>query len=116
MTSTVATPNLIPLMPGAAKRFRVIAVAEAVSWLGLLVGMGFKYGPTDNQIGVEIFGPIHGAVFILYLLAALLCIRTLNWGFGTTTLAVAAAVPPFFTLFFEMWARRTGRLVAPRPT
>jgi integral membrane protein len=116
MTSTVATPNSTPVMPGAAKRFRVIAIAEAFSWLGLLIGMGFKYGPTDNPIGVEIFGPIHGAVFILYLLAALLCIRPLHWGFGTTVLALAAAVPPFFTLFFEMWALRTGRLGVPRPT
>jgi hypothetical protein len=52
----------------------------------------------------------------LYLLAALLCIRPLHWGFGTTVLALVAAVPPFFTLFFEMWVLRTGRLGVPRPT
>lgn len=97
-------------MPGAAVRFRIVAIAEAISWLGLFIGMYFKYGAVDNPIGVKIFGPIHGAIFVLYLLAALLCIRPLKWGVGTTLLALVASVPPFFTLIFEMWASRTGRL------
>jgi len=113
MTSTVASSESNQSMPGAAKRFRIIAIAEAFSWLGLLIGMAFKYGPPDNAIGVEIFGPIHGGVFLLYLLAALLCIRPLKWGFWTTAIALAAAFPPFFTLLFEMWALRTGRLGVP---
>jgi len=116
MTLTVASSTLTHSMPGAAKRFRIIAIVEAFSWLGLLIGMGFKYGPAKNPIGVEVFGPIHGGIFLLYLLAALLCIRPLKWGFWTTVLAVAAAFPPFFTLFFEMWALRTGRLDVPRRT
>lgn len=91
-------------------RFRVVAIAEAISWLGLLIGMLFKYSAIDNPIGVKIFGPIHGAIFVLYLLVTLLSIRPLKWGLGTTLLALIASVPPFFTLLFEMWAKRTGRL------
>lgn len=101
-------------MPRVAVAFRVVAIAEAFSWLGLLIGMFFKYGPAANPLGVEVFGPIHGGIFVLYLLITLVCIRPLKWGIGTTLLALAAAIPPFFTLLFEMWALRTGRLGVPR--
>ena len=38
-----------------AKRFRFVAVLEAFTWLGLLIGMAFKYIPADgNEIGVKI--------------------------------------------------------------
>ncbi|MFA7265867.1 MAG: DUF3817 domain-containing protein [Candidatus Nanopelagicales bacterium] len=113
--SAISVPADEPAsMPRIAVAFRVAAIAEAFSWLGLLIGMFFKYGPAENPIGVEIFGPIHGGIFVLYLLIVLLCIRPLKWGIGTTLLALAAAIPPFFTLLFEMWALRTGRLGVPR--
>jgi integral membrane protein len=99
--------------PLIARAFRIIAIVEAASWLGLLVGMFFKYGPTGNVIGVEVFGPIHGTVFIAYLAIALLCIRPLRWGPWTSIAALAASVPPFATLLFEWWAERTGRLSRP---
>ncbi|WP_216917932.1 DUF3817 domain-containing protein [Nocardia noduli] len=99
-----------------AGRFRFFAVLEALSWLGLLIGMAFKYperigfsGP-GNEIGVKIFGPIHGAVFVLFLLAALLAARELKWNWLTTILALLSSIPPFFTVVFEVWAVRTGRL------
>lgn len=41
--------------------FRAIAAVEAVTWAGLLVGMFFKYVVVHNEIGVQIFGPIHGS-------------------------------------------------------
>lgn len=44
-------------------RFRAVAIAEAVSWVGLLIGMFFKYVVVGDDIGVTIFGPIHGAIF-----------------------------------------------------
>lgn len=102
-----------PRTPFIASIFRVIAIAEAASWLGLLIGMFFKYGPTGNAIGVEVFGPIHGAIFVAYVVVALLCVRALRWGFWTSVAALAAAVPPFATLLFEWWANRSGRLAAP---
>jgi integral membrane protein len=100
-------------VPMIARAFRAIAILEAASWLGLLVGMFFKYGPTGNAIGVEVLGPIHGAVFIAYLAVALLCIRPLRWGPWTSMAALVASVPPFATLLFEWWAQRTGRLSRP---
>ena len=47
--------------------FRVVAVAEALSWLGLLTGMFFKYVVDAGEQGVQMFGPIHGTVFLTYV-------------------------------------------------
>ena len=52
--------------------FLVIAAAEAVSWACLLGGMYFKYLAADpTEIGVKVFGPIHGFLFVAYLVACL---------------------------------------------
>ncbi|MGH4025010.1 MAG: DUF3817 domain-containing protein [Pseudonocardiaceae bacterium] len=90
--------------------FRAVAVAEALSWTGLLIGMVFKYLVVGDDIGVKIFGPIHGALFLLYLAVTVLVCRRLQWSAGTTILAFIASVPPLGTLVFERWATRTGRL------
>ncbi|MBF6231308.1 DUF3817 domain-containing protein [Nocardia farcinica] len=96
-----------------AGRFRFFAVLEALSWLGLLIGMGFKYLPEPgNEVGVKIFGPVHGAIFMLFVLTALLAARELNWNWKTTVLALLSSIPPFFTVVFEVWAVRTGKLTA----
>src|SRR3712207_7803086 len=47
------------------------AVAEALSWLGLLAGMYVKYVPETTELGVKIFGPIHGGIFVAYVVVAL---------------------------------------------
>jgi integral membrane protein len=93
-----------------ATRFRAVAIAEAVTWAGLLVGMVFKYLVVENPVGVQVFGPIHGAVFVLYVLVSLLTARALRWSAGTTVLALVASVPPFGSVVFERWARTHGRL------
>ena len=94
-----------------AKRFRFVAVLEAFTWAGLLVGMAFKYLPENgNEIGVKIFGPLHGGVFVAFVLVALVTARALKWNLVTTGLALISSVPPFGTIVFEWWAVRTGRL------
>lgn len=90
--------------------FAVVAVAEACSWLALLVSMAFKYGPSGNELGVQIFGMIHGVLFMAYGLLTLLVAGARKWGWGITLVALACAIPPFTTLVFERWARRRGRL------
>ncbi len=90
--------------------FRTVAIAEALTWVGLLAGMYVKYVPETSEVGVQVFGPIHGAVFVLYVGVTLLTARRLRWSPGTTLLALAASVPPFATVLFEVWARRSGRL------
>jgi integral membrane protein len=93
-------------------RFRLLATAEAVSWAGLLIGMLFKYVVASNEIGVKVFGPIHGVIFIGYVLVTLMVRETVRWDGRTTVLALLASIPPFGTVIFERWAARTGRLEA----
>ena len=93
-----------------ASLFRIVAVAEALSWVGLLAGMYVKYVPQTSEAGVQVFGPIHGGIFVAYVVVALMASRLLRWNVGTTLLALAASLPPLATVLFERWASRTGRL------
>ncbi|GAA1997037.1 DUF3817 domain-containing protein [Nakamurella flavida] len=92
------------------KAFRLVSFAEAVSWTGLLIGMFFKWVVQSGEVGVQVFGPIHGAVFVAYVVIALLTARAQRWSLWTTFLALGASIPPLFTLWFERWAHRTGHL------
>lgn len=90
--------------------FRVIAVVEALTWVGLLAGMYVKYLGSGSERGVEIFGMLHGIAFILYVLVCLVSAVHLRWGVWPTLLALAASIPPLFTLIADWWLHRSGRL------
>lgn len=93
------------------KAFRAVAIAEAVSWVGLLIGMFFKWIVRSTDVGVSIFGPIHGAIFLAYVVVAIGTARVQRWPlWWTTALALGASIPPLATVWFERWAARTGRL------
>lgn len=109
MSPNGTTPTREPVV----RWFTVIAVVEALTWAGLLTGMYFKYIPeTTTEIGVKIFGPVHGAAFVVYVVVTLMTALKLRWRLfsWTTFFALAASIPPFFTVLFELWARLTGRL------
>lgn len=94
--------------------FRLIALAEAVSWAGLLIGMYFKYlGSPRTEVGVKVFGPIHGGVFIAFVVAAVLVGIAFKWGIGTWLLALLASIVPLGSVIFLMWADRAGRMGIP---
>jgi integral membrane protein len=90
--------------------FRIVAFAEALTWLGLLIGMFFKYVPESGEAGVKIFGPIHGGMFLLYVVLTIATARAQRWSMATTIVALGASIPPFFTAWFERWAKNSGRL------
>jgi integral membrane protein len=94
----------------AATVFRIVAVAEALSWIGLLAGMYVKYVPETTELGVKIFGPIHGGIFLLYVVVALVASRVLRWSPRTTLLALICSIPPLATVWFERVATRNDRL------
>jgi integral membrane protein len=98
-----------------ARVLRAVAVAEAVSWVLLLAGMFVKWVLGTSELGVQLAGPVHGAVFVCYVLVGLLAWRVLRWSPVTALLALAASVPPLCTVWFERWARRTGRLPSDAP-
>jgi integral membrane protein len=90
--------------------FRIAAVAEAISWTGLLIGMVFKYLVVHNAAGVHVFGPIHGVLFLAYVVLSILVWRRQHWSTRVGVVAVLASIPPYGTVVFERWATRTGRL------
>lgn len=94
--------------------FRIVAVAEACSWLGLLVGMFVKWILKTSEVGVQVFGPVHGGIFVAYVVVALLTGRVLRWSPRTTVVALVCSVPPLATVWFERLATRNGRLTRQR--
>jgi integral membrane protein len=73
--------------------FRGVAVAEALSWLALIVATVVKYA-ADNAAAVHVLGPIHGVLFIAYVLLALDARRRVGWDVRTTVLVLAEAIIP----------------------
>ena len=105
----VAMGNFFDLST-VAKRFRFIAVLEAISWVFLIVGMVFKRLPEPVLWPVKVFGMTHGIIFVLFVITAILAARELAWNTKTTVLALLSSIPPFFTVLFEVWAVRAGKL------
>ncbi|PXW33395.1 UNVERIFIED_CONTAM: integral membrane protein [Williamsia faeni] len=105
--------------------FRIVAVAEALTWLALIIAMVVKR-VADNEDAIFIPGMTHGVVFVIYIGVALLTAFKLGWNrkivetklpktsrrlrLPVTVWAVAASIPPFGTLVFEIWAKRKGHL------
>jgi integral membrane protein len=95
--------------------FKAVATAEAVSWAGLLVGMYLKHVAGTTELGVQVFGALHGGIFVAYVALVLLLARNLRWGPGATLTGLVCSVPPFATFAFEQWASRSGRLDVASP-
>jgi len=107
------TRSPLSLSP-AGRLFSVVALIEAFTWAGLLVGMYLKYVSGTTDAGVWLFGRLHGGAFLLYLAVAIGVGARLRWPFWALLLAVLAAIPPLVTLPLELWYRRRGLLSAPR--
>ena len=88
--------------------YRIIATIEALTWAGLLVGMTFKYLINGNQLGVRIFGSLHGAAFIAYVGMTFVAARAFRWSPKLVVLGLAASLPPFTTLLFDRWVEGIG--------
>lgn len=109
--ATPASPAVKPATPHhwTVRAFRAVAIAEAFSWAGLLVGMYVKWIAEASEIGVKIFGPVHGALVITYVILALAVAVRQRWSLLTVFFALAATLPPFLTVVFDRWAHRAGR-------
>lgn len=94
----------------AAGWLRLVGLLEAVSWVGLLLGMYFKYlGDPRTEVGVKVFGPIHGGIFVAFVVAAIVAGLAFKWGVGTWLLAGLASIVPLGTVIFLIWVDRTAR-------
>lgn len=93
--------------------FRRLALAEAVTWALLLGGMVLKYGTGTTELGVQVFGMVHGVVFIAYGLVAITTWVNQRWPMGVGMLALVSAVPPFATVLFDRRVESAGLLEGP---
>ena len=90
--------------------FRRVAVAEAVTWALLLVGMVLKYGTHTTDLAVRVFGMVHGVVFIAYCLSTVVVGVDQRWSLRRLVVGLVASVPPFATVVFDRYAERSGVL------
>ena len=100
-------------MSGPRQLFRRVAVAEAVTWGLLLVGMFLKYVTGTTELGVRIFGMLHGVVFVAYVLVTLVVAVDQRWTWRRSLLGLVSAVPPFMTLWFDRHVERHQGLDGP---
>lgn len=92
--------------------FRAVALAEAVTWTLLLLGMVAKYLADLGEWGVRIGGGLHGFVFLGYVLATLLVAVDRPWTPRHLLVGWVSAVVPFATVPFERYAERQGLLAS----
>jgi integral membrane protein len=91
--------------PPLERIFRITALAEATSFLALLVATYVKYAH-DAPVGVQILGPLHGLLFIAYVLLAFNLAPRLGWSLRTTLLVLLGAVLPFGGFVVDRWMAR----------
>lgn len=82
-------------------RLRVIGLLEGISYLVLLViAVPLKrFG--GHPEAVEIIGPIHGLLFLLYVMTVIQAKIEFRWPIGRTLLALAASVIPGGTFWAD---------------
>ena len=75
---------------------KVVAILEAVSFLVLIVAALVVKRLLDGpEIGVEVMGPVHGVLFLIYVLLAILVAADEKWRLKRTLLTLLCAVIPF---------------------
>ena len=97
-------------MKAALSRYRVVAyVVGVVLILLVMVGMPLKY-IGNNAIVVEIVGPTHGFLYMVYLVTAFDLARRAGWTFSRMILVMLAGTVPFLSFYAERvvvrWARQ----------
>lgn len=70
--------------------------------------MPLKYAAGKPE-AVRIVGSLHGLLFVIYVLTALLAARTFRWKAPMILMALAAAVFPFGPFWFDAKLRRESR-------
>ncbi|HEX6020970.1 MAG TPA: DUF3817 domain-containing protein [Solirubrobacter sp.] len=90
------------------KTFRIVALAEATSFLLLLTGSVLKR-TADADILVTVLGPIHGALFVAYVFCTLYLRPDEGWSNRTTALILLGAVLPFGGYVVDRWLTSSSR-------
>lgn len=89
------------LLQSSIGRFRLVAIAEGVSYLILLfIAMPLKYF-AGIRYAVNYIGWIHGLLFILYGFLLLNVWMKYHWKFAKAALVFIAALVPFGTFIVD---------------
>jgi len=92
-------------------RFRIIAIAEGISFLVLLfIAMPFKYF-MDMPLAVKITGYIHGFLFIAFVMLAWLVKIRLNKNLRWLAFAFLASLLPFGTFILDQRLKKDELLI-----
>ncbi len=90
--------------------YRVVAIAEAVTWTLLIAGMLLKYVFDAGNLGVLIGGSLHGLVFVTYAATAVLVGVNQRWPIKLIVGAVITAIVPYATIPFDRWLEKNDKL------
>ena len=92
---------------GALTRYRIIAwIVGTVLIVLVLVGMPLKY-LGDNDTVVAAVGPVHGFLFMLYLVATFDLGRRAKWPLSRMLLVMLAGTIPFMSFWAERKVTRS---------
>jgi integral membrane protein len=93
---------MITLLKNNVGRLRIIGFLEGISLLALVfVAVPLKYY-NSNPAMVKALGPIHGALFLLFIFNTLSVGVEQKWQFKTTTWKVLlACIIPFGTFYID---------------
>ena len=94
-------------------RFRMIGIAEGISFLVLLlIAMPLKYLFHIPE-AVKIFGWVHGALFITFIYFAFEVMGTFKKNIGWFAKAFAAAIIPLGTFVFDKQLKKEVTVLLP---
>ncbi|MFB9239286.1 DUF3817 domain-containing protein [Plantactinospora siamensis] len=100
-------------MGAALTRYRVIAYVVGVVLIVLVaIGMPLEYLGHDETV-VATVGPVHGFLYMVYLVAVFDLGRRANWSLRRMVLVMLAGTIPFVSFYAER--KVTGWLRGPRP-
>jgi integral membrane protein len=90
-------------MNASMRRYRVMAYIVGVALIILvLVGVPLQYAAGESIV-VTVVGPIHGILYIIYLLSALDLARRARFSIPQMIAMVCAGLVPFLAFVVERW-------------
>ncbi len=98
-----------PSLRGALLRYRVLAFIVGVGLVVLVfVGIPLQVWAHDKSV-VAVVGPIHGFLYIVYLVATLDLFRRVRMRLLMLACMVGAGLIPIMAFVVEAWVNRTLR-------
>lgn len=93
-------------MSTSLKALKIIGFLEGMSFL-LLLGIAMPLKRIwDEPLAVQIFGPIHGGLWVLYLGTAVWALGPLPNAAKNLGMAFIASILPAGPIFFDSWVIR----------